>query len=494
MNWSLTIAEHHYRALHEWLVRTDQDEHAAFLLCGIASVGDDYRFLVREVVPVADEDFTLDPSGGHYRVAASAVARAGRLASDAGLSVVWTHSHPLQQAATFSRQDLKTHGRAAEALGAITGQPVGAVVLGLTGGVGVVSPQPDDPERLPTELSNIRVIGRRIRDLDGSDETTGGSFSEDRFARQVQLFGAAGQALLRRLKVGIIGLGGGGSLLAQMLAHLGVGTVLLLDFDYVDESNLSRIVGSTSTDAERATAKVEVAARLITRTDRRVHVIKSRGDIRYQDDARDLTDCDFLFLATDTLFARFAFNVLCHQYLIPGMQVGAKVSSDPETGPVVHVTARPVGPGIGCMTCAGAIPPDQLREEQLSDEERRAQRYIDTPDDDVAVTEASVITLNSIATSLATTDFLLMFTGLLIEDPLDGLVYYPRERSLRHRSVATKPGCVVCDATAASSVSARGDGWPLPLRPGRRGEPERSDRGWITSVLLWFKRIFDGAS
>ena len=74
----------------------------------------------------------------------------------------------------------------------------------------------------------------------------------------------------------------------------------------------------------------------------RVRVIV--GDVRYQGDASALCDADFLFLATDTALARFAFNALCHQYLIPGVLVGAKVAAHPLTGSIesIHVVERPV--------------------------------------------------------------------------------------------------------------------------------------------------------
>src|SRR3954468_7655185 len=104
MSWSVTLNEPQYQELHEWLVRSDGDEHAAFLICGLARIGDANRLLVRQVVPVADDDFTLDASGLHYRIAASSVARAARIASEEGMGVVWVHSHPLQSVATLSPQ------------------------------------------------------------------------------------------------------------------------------------------------------------------------------------------------------------------------------------------------------------------------------------------------------------------------------------------------------------------------------------------------------
>lgn len=48
------------------------------------------------------------------------------------------------------------------------------------------------------------------------------------------------QALFHRACVGIAGLGGLGSHVAVMLARLGVGTLVLADFDIVDETNIHR--------------------------------------------------------------------------------------------------------------------------------------------------------------------------------------------------------------------------------------------------------------
>ena len=53
-----------------------------------------------------------------------------------------------------------------------------------------------------------------------------------------------GQGLLSKCRVGIIGLGGIGSILAEYLARLGVGDFCPVHDDHVEESNLSRIVGA----------------------------------------------------------------------------------------------------------------------------------------------------------------------------------------------------------------------------------------------------------
>lgn len=207
---------------------------------------------------------------------------------------------------------------------------------------------------------------------------------------------------------------------------------------------------------------------MVTRIDPTIDVVPVAGDIFYVNDARELVGADFAFLATDNILSRYAFNLVCHQYLIPGIQVGAKVTGDVAGGiELLHVMERPLTLSGPCLDCAGAIPQVELAREQNSPEERRAQAYVDG-DVGADVEEPSVITLNSVATALAATDFLLMATGLLPPPTaLDASAYYPLERELRGRLATRQPGCRFCGDGDRSAL-ARGDLKVLSLRPGRR--------------------------
>ncbi|MDO4271066.1 MAG: sulfur carrier protein ThiS adenylyltransferase ThiF [Eubacteriales bacterium] len=63
---------------------------------------------------------------------------------------------------------------------------------------------------------------------------------EQLHAALVKRHGAEIQAKLDRARVGVAGLGGLGSNIAVQLARLGVGTLVLVDFDVVEVSNLNR--------------------------------------------------------------------------------------------------------------------------------------------------------------------------------------------------------------------------------------------------------------
>ena len=460
--WTATMLERDYDTLHRQMFQPDHDEHAAFLYAGLSETELGRRLLVRRVVPVADHEFVPSNRGAYRQIVPRAVARAALECDELGLCLLWAHSHPSSShSVDFSLDDLAAHAYAHPALIDMThDHPVAGLVFGEHSVAGEIWAAGEDP----TRLASLRVVGRNLKTLTPQPRHVGAAAS--RFARQVLMFGTPGQQILRELTVAVVGAGGGGSLLIEMLAHLGVGRIIVIDYDVVDETNLSRIVGATPADVGRL--KIDVAHDLAARVDPDVLVDAVYGDIAYVDDARRLVDADFAFLATDNILSRYAFNLVCHQFLIPGIQVGAKVTGDDAGGiELIHVMERPVTLQDACLDCSGAIPADALTREQLSPEARRAQGYVDG-DDGADIEEPSVITLNSISTSLAATDFLLMATGLMPkETSLEASAYYPQERELRSRAAVKRPNCRFC-GDGETSALARGDLKSLSLKPGAR--------------------------
>ncbi len=79
--------------------------------------------------------------------------------------------------------------------------------------------------------------------------------STDRFSRQ-SFLGNGAEDALAAAKVAIVGLGGGGSHVAQQLAHVGFRHFKLFDGDLIEDSNLNRLVGGTEIDVAMAMPKV----------------------------------------------------------------------------------------------------------------------------------------------------------------------------------------------------------------------------------------------
>jgi hypothetical protein len=247
-------------------------------------------------------------------------------------------------------------------------------------------------------------------------------------------------------------------------------------------SNLSRLPEATLRDAGQSRGilgrllqhvglikprlKVELAERVAREANPRVKVRKVADDVANDRAARLLVDCDFIFLAADTMLARDVVNQIAYQYLVPTLQVGSKVVIDPVDRHVRDVfgVVRSVGTSRGCLRCNGLVDVAKLTEEAVaSDQQRRNQRYVDDPE----VHAPSVITINAMSTGWAVNDFMHYATGigrpptgyrLLRSKPVG-----PNGQQFTVQVPAVDPDCHVCGRPDYSAIG-RGDSRDLPTR------------------------------
>jgi len=156
--------ERDYDALKVQLFRDDRDEHAAFLYAGRHETAAGSRLLVRRVVPVADADFGPSDRGAYRQVSARAVARAALECDEAGLCLLWAHSHPLSGSSVdFSGDDLRAHAYAHPALIDMThGRPVAGLIFGKASVAGEIWTRDAAPARLAV-MAVLRSLRTSIR-------------------------------------------------------------------------------------------------------------------------------------------------------------------------------------------------------------------------------------------------------------------------------------------------------------------------------------------
>ncbi len=470
MGIDIKISAADYELLSAHLFRDDHDEHAAALLAAPHARHDGgLTLLVRELVPVGDADF---PPGEHgYRQTAPLfIAQNAGRAGELSLAYLAVHNHPgASDRIGFSHDDLAAHERLFPHLLDLTaGAPVGGLVLGSRSAAGEIWM----PRAEPVELDSLRVIGPRL-EHQTAEPRASQAVTAARFDRQARLFGAAGQSVLGRMRVGVIGVGGGGSMIVEQLAHLGVGEIVAVDHDIVKPHNLSRIVGATPQDARDSVKKVEVARRLSERIDPGVGYTAIDGDVADLAVASRLVDLDFLFLATDTTTSRLVFNAIVHRFLVPGIQIGAKVELRPGSSEIeeVYVAVRPVLPDKGCLHCAGLIDPITLQHEGATAEERAAQNYLGIAE----VIDPSVVTLNGIAASNAVNTMLFVAVGLADPALLDHRLIFPRDGSIMTVGARRDDDCPWC-ARSPHSAYAAGD--PVDALPCRRTPVPAPPTSW----------------
>jgi hypothetical protein len=450
------MARQDFDVISNHLFPEDHDEHGAVLLAGTSCVGGQLTLCVREVHLAREGSDYVQGTIGYRALAPQFIHRLITRARDERLVYLAVHNHGSDREVGFSSIDYHSHARGYPALLQIArGMPVGALVFGHR------SLQADiwltDGTRL--ELDEAVVVGNTIQRLAPSPKRAVPD-TADSYDRQIRMFGKAGQALLANCRVGIIGLGGIGSLVAEYLARLGVGEFCLVDDDCVEASNLSRIVGASASDALDRIAKVTVAERLILQGNDRARVTRVAKDVAKESAAKELVSCDYLFLAADSMRARLVFNAVVHQYFIPGVQLGSKIRSDP-AGALVEVMSanRPVRPGTGCLWCNQLIDANELAKEAKTDEERKAQAY------GVGEPNPSVISLNAISAAHAVNDFLLDYLGLR---PERATLYYEHFHLLKAKHSLVEPRrdkeCSECSRIGLRY--GRGDSVALPCTEG----------------------------
>ncbi len=118
-----------------------------------------------------------------------------------------------------------------------------------------------------------------------------------------------GQKKLKAAKVLTIGAGGLGSPLAMYLAAAGVGTLGIVDFDVVDESNLQRQIIHGTSDVGRK--KMESAKETIKNINPNVEVIGFEEPLSSENALEIFKDFDIIVDGTDNFPTRYLVNDAC---------------------------------------------------------------------------------------------------------------------------------------------------------------------------------------
>src|SRR6185312_13252419 len=126
--------------------------------------------------------------------------------------------------------------------------------------------------------------------------TSAAILPEDRYSRQILFPGiaAAGQQLLASSHVAIVGCGATGAAAASLLARAGVGTLTLIDRDFVEPSNLQRQVLFDESDALNMLPKAEAARLKIAQFNSGVKVRPQVADLVPDNISTLLNGCDLI--------------------------------------------------------------------------------------------------------------------------------------------------------------------------------------------------------
>jgi molybdopterin-synthase adenylyltransferase len=137
----------------------------------------------------------------------------------------------------------------------------------------------------------------------------------ERYSRNQKTLSNADQLRLLNSRVAIIGLGGLGGTLTELLARIGVGRLTLVDGDVFDESNLNRQL--LSSPAVLGRAKAEIAGQRVTEINPAVETRIIPRFLDAENSQEILTGCGLAVDCLDSIAARFLLGQACAAGNIP---------------------------------------------------------------------------------------------------------------------------------------------------------------------------------
>jgi adenylyltransferase/sulfurtransferase len=166
-----------------------------------------------------------------------------------------------------------------------------------------------------------------------------------RYSRQILFegIGIKGQARIGSSRVVMVGCGALGAVQASLLVRAGVGTLRIIDRDFVDESNLQRQVLFDEEDVRSVLPKAIAAEKKLRAVNSLVQVEGVVEDVNPASIDRLMNGFDLIIDATDNFDVRYLINDYSVKNLVPWIY-GACVGS--------HGLMFPIIPGESpCLRC-----------------------------------------------------------------------------------------------------------------------------------------------
>jgi ThiF family len=236
-------------------------------------------------------------------------------AEAAGFSVLAVHSHPGGLFA-FSELDDASDKLLLPALFHGTDQVAGSVIM-LPDGAMRGRLYDADGDTKPIDL--ISIIGDDLRLWWQEDARQGTS------PKRPVAFTSGMTEWLGRLSACVIGVSGTGSAVAEQLARLGFGEIIVVDFDKIEPRNLNRILNATLADAKAGRLKVEMFASAVKKYRPGCDVRCVPNSIATRDAVLAACEADILFSCVDTDEGRHIADRLAAYCAMPLIDLGVSI-------------------------------------------------------------------------------------------------------------------------------------------------------------------------
>jgi len=271
------------------------------------------------------------------------------------------------------------------------------------------------------------------------------SLVNERFNRQIAIFGVQGQENIQSTKVVLVGFGGLGTFVLPQLCLLGVKHITVVEHETFSATNRNRYMGFLYCDFDTEKGigidKVLVAERIANGIDPEIDIklIKNKLESREAFDA--IIAADIVVGCLDSDGARSILDELCIAYGVTYIDLASEVFEDGTFGGRVAI----VKDGNGCLHCmSDGLDQTEVRRYLADDTqlENEAKVYGVEKESLAIGSGPSVVDLNGIIASLGVQEF-----KLLITDPQNSsryLNYRGHLKTISKVQVNESKNCYCC--------------------------------------------------
>ena len=317
MRIKLRLTQKDHSALKDHLLPGDGLEAVAVALCGRRRSDAHHCLTVRKLVPIPYSECKVRRPD---RITWSTQRLVPLLetASRGDLAILKIHSHPGGYADFSEVDDASDSDLFSSVFGWTDSKFPHASAVMLPGGR--MFGRAILPDGSFQALDSILVPGDDLHFWIPSSGARVPAFAQ----RHTQLFGSGTTLRLREMSIAVVGCSGTGSPVIEQLARLGVGRMVLVDPDRVEEKNLNRILNATREDAYLKRLKVEVMARAIASMGFATELEIIPENLATPRAVKAVAECDVVFGCMDGVEGRHLLSRLAAFYVLPYFDIGVR--------------------------------------------------------------------------------------------------------------------------------------------------------------------------
>ena len=337
------------RHLLQHLSKNSLQEDLCFALWRPGTGKSRYTGLIYKIILPEKEDRILQ---GNLEFNSCFLSKAINLAIKEKAGLAFMHSHPSDGWQDMSNPDIIAERDVLFPPSMATGLPLLGLTIGTDGYWSARFWKRQGKTTQQHWCQKVRAVFKNSYKIYCNDYLLPPPERKEDLKRTFDTWGEKHQNNIARLKIGIIGLGSVGCIVAEAMARIGISHIVLIDPDKVERHNLDRLLYGLPEHI--GDYKVNMVKQILEKhsTADKVNIEAIPLSIHHSKAYYGALDCDFLFSCVDRPLARDVLNFISFTHLIPVIDGGVQVTLDKNKSFYnAHWRSHLVTPYHQCMRC-----------------------------------------------------------------------------------------------------------------------------------------------